>query len=88
VFRAYVGRTRDPGGLDYGHAFHLAEVDGQPKIVGKAAASPFEPEGVLKWEPLGGDQLDDAGPPVEIAKLRLPQDETAGAHWDALEAQA
>jgi hypothetical protein len=88
VFRAFVGDTRDPDGLLYGQALHLAEVDGALKIVGRAGASPFEESGVLRWEPLGGDQLEDAGPPVEVSLFQRPVEEGAAAHYDALEASA
>ena len=82
VFRAYTAdesvRSR------YAIAFNLADVDGALKIVGRTSADPFAPPDQLVWEPLEGDQLDGAGPPLEVVKLERPTDPPSASHYDAL----
>ena len=82
VFRAY---TADESARSrYAIAFNLADVDGTLKIVGRTSADPFAPPDELVWEPLDGDQLDGAGPLLEVAKLERPARGPSVAHYDAL----
>ncbi len=82
VFRAYTG---DPSSTSmYGIVFNLAAVDGQLRIVGTASSDRMGPPSALTWRPLDGDQLDDAGPPLEAAKLQRPSHAASAAHYDAL----
>jgi hypothetical protein len=82
VYRALVGR-HDRAGGGYAEALHLAPVDGELKVVGRAGVNPFGSE--LAWEPLGGDQLEAAGPPLEVAKLQRPEEPESAAHYDTEE---
>lgn len=87
VYRAIVGDHYDAEGSLYALALHLAPVEGALKIVGEAAADPFTRD-ELRWEDMGGDQLEDAGPPTEAAQLHRPLHPLSAAHFDALAAQA
>jgi hypothetical protein len=85
AFRAVVSDPRDAEGRYLADSLHIRIRDGQPRIVGKAAVSPFGDDNVLEWEPAGGDQLEDAGPAVKVAKLRPPLDAAHAAVYDAIE---
>jgi hypothetical protein len=84
VYRAYTADPADAAGVMFGMTWNLAEVDQAIKVVGKTGSSPFGPPGELTWEPLGGDQLDGAGPALEAVRLQRPQAEPFAAHYDAL----
>jgi hypothetical protein len=82
VFRAYTSSPSATSG--YGIAFNLAEVGGKLKIVGRASSDRRGPPSALTWRPLDGDQLDDAGPPLEALKLQRPRHAASAAHYDSL----
>ena len=84
VYRAYTADPADAAGVMFGMTWNLAEVDQAIKVVGKTGSSPFGPPGELTWEPLGGDQLDGAGPALEAVRLQRPRAEPFAAHYDAL----
>jgi hypothetical protein len=83
VYRAIVGERDDPEGVMYAESLHLAPIDGELKIVGRAGANPFGDE--LAWDAIGGDQLEGAGPPLEVAKFQRPAEPKSAANYDAQE---
>jgi hypothetical protein len=88
AFKALVSDPRDADGRYLADSLHIRVRDGQPRIVGKAAVSPFGDDDDVEWETAGGDQLEDVGPPVEVAKLRRPLDDAHGAVYDAIGSEA
>jgi hypothetical protein len=88
AFRALVSDPTDAEGRYLADALHVRLRDGGPRIVGRAVMSPFDSDDAAEWEPLGGDQLEDAGPPSEVAKLRRPLDPAHAAVYDQMGAEA
>jgi hypothetical protein len=84
AFKALVSDPTDAEGRYLADSLHIRIRVGGPRIVGRAAVSPFGDDDAVEWEPLGGDQLEDAGPPVKVAKLRRPLDPAHAAAFDAI----
>jgi hypothetical protein len=84
AFRALVSDPTDAEGRYLADALHIRMLEGRPRIVGRAAISPFGDDDGIEWEPMGGDQLEGAGPAVDVVKLRRPLDSVHAAFYDAI----
>ena len=85
-FHAYVGDFGDTVGYQYGEVLTAAEINGVPKIIGRAGSSPFGPPDELSWESLAGRPFDPRAKSIEMAAIQRPIEPVSSAHYDALEA--
>lgn len=85
VARAIASSPLDPDGTRYDTAFVIEEVDGAPKIVGRAGVDPFAPtDEPLEWESLGGVQVPTDLLPERVEALQRPKDPGHAADYDRL----
>lgn len=85
IARAIAGSAVDPEGFVYDTAFAIEQVNGEPRIVGRAGLDPFASTvGPLEWEPLGGLQPPPDLVPIRVEAVQRPKDPGHAAHYDRL----